>query len=529
MLNFTLAQINPIVGDLPYNYDKITDTITACPGDTDVIIFPELVLCGYPPEDLILKPSFLDGIEQYIERLCNDSNQHEKALLIGCPWRQNDMTYNAAHLIANGKIIGTVFKHHLPNYSVFDEQRVFTSGPLPKPIEYKDHKLGIMICEDMWYADTAQSLKNQGAEILIVPNGSPYDRIKNEQRITLAKDRVKETGLPLIYVNQTGGQDELVFDGCSFALDKNGNITTQLPYFAETIKPLGTKTTLPDNELDIIYGALKIGLHDYVSKNGFPGVLIGLSGGIDSALVAAIATDALGPDKVHCVMMPSKYTSQESLDDAQELANNLGTKYDIISIEKPVAAFEGELQHTLGKTTGSTTQENIQSRCRGLILMGLSNDIGSMVLSTGNKSEMAVGYATLYGDMCGGFSPLKDIYKTTVYDLCKWRNAQSPVIPENILTKAPTAELKPDQTDQDTLPPYEQLDDILQCLIENELSIDNIAARGHDKKTVLKVWKMLDRAEYKRRQAPPGTKITSRAFGKDRRYPITNGFFKNSA
>ena len=523
-IKITLAQINPIVGDLAYNQDKILKAWAEAPEDTDLVVFPELIVCGYPPEDLILKPFFMRQVEQAVQNIAQASKNNNAAALIGCPVIIDDKIYNAAHLIEHGEIKATITKHHLPNYGVFDEQRIFTSGDLPDPVEFRDVKLGVMICEDMWFADCAARLKNEGAEILVTLNASPYDCAKDDTRLEYAKDRVKETGLPLYYVNQVGGQDELVFDGKSFVLDDQGTVIAQAPEFKEGVYADNEITKEPE-ELEEIYQALTLGLRDYITKNGFPGVLIGLSGGIDSALSAVIAADALGLDKVHCVMMPSQYTSQDSLDDAAELAENLGVQLDTISIEAPVAAFNDSLAPHLSADAPSTTFENIQPRSRGLILMALSNANGHMVLSTGNKSEMAVGYATLYGDMCGGFNVLKDVYKTQVYALSRWRNTQGDVIPERIITKAPTAELKDNQTDQDTLPEYEELDDILTCMIEQDMGIDAIVERGHTRETVAKVWKMLDRAEYKRRQAPPGIKITSRAFGRDRRYPITNHFW----
>ncbi len=547
-LHIALAQINPIVGDLSFNLDLIRKSRDGAPEGTDLIVFPEMVICGYPPEDLVLKPFFLDKVEESVEALAAESKDKAPFLLVPTPWRQDGKLYNAVHLIGEGKIQATILKAHLPNYGVFDEERLFENGPMPAPITLRGHKIGVMICEDMWYADVSRHLQDQGAEILISVNASPYEIDKAETRLEHARARVKETGLPLVYVNQYGGQDELVFDGASFVLNESGQIILQAAAFEEAqhhtvweksanghwiceAGPVKNDT----NRIETIYNAVTLGLRDYVTKNGFPGVIIGLSGGIDSALSAAIAVDALGKDAVHCVMMPSKYTSQDSLDDAKECAAKLGVHYDSISIESAVAAFEEELETHFNAGTPATTYENIQPRCRGLILMALSNASGKMVLSTGNKSEMAVGYATLYGDMCGGFNALKDIYKTQIYELSRWRNSHKPrhgfgpegvVIPERIITKAPTAELKDNQTDQDTLPPYEELDDILQALIEQDLSLEDIVAKGHKPETIQKVWNMLDLAEYKRRQAAPGVKITSRAFGRDRRYPITNRFRK---
>ena len=534
-LKITLAQLNPIVGDLEYNKTKILDAWSNVPKETDLIIFSELIICGYPPEDLILKPFFIQEIKCTIDEILKESKNFSAASLISCPWEINGKIYSAVHLIKNGEIKATTLKHHLPNYGVFDEFRVFTSGSLPIPINFNGYKLGVMICEDMWYKDTAQHLKDNGADILIVINGSPFNSKQNDERLKCATRRVQETTLPLIYINQAGAQDELVFDGASFILKENGELAFQGHEFDEGIYHTSfnkktnwhiehDKTIKQLSYSEAMYMALVIGLRDYVIKNNFPGILIGLSGGIDSALSAVIAVDALGADKVHCVMMPSRYTSQDSLDDAKELVNNLGVKLDTISIEEPIETFNKILKPHLSTDAPSTTFENIQPRTRGLILMALSNANGNMVLSTGNKSEMAVGYATLYGDMCGGFNALKDVYKTQVYELSNWRNKKNHVIPKRIITKAPTAELKENQTDQDTLPEYEKLDDILSCLIEHDMGIEDIKKRGHSRKTITRIWTMLDKAEYKRRQAPPGIKITSRAFGRDRRYPITNHF-----
>ncbi len=535
-INILLAQINPIVGDLDYNQNKICEVWEKTPSETDLIIFPEMVLCGYPPEDLVLKPFFMRKIEESVNSLLEFSKAQGSAALISCPWIIEEKIYNAVHLIENGEIKATRCKHHLPNYGVFDEIRVFKPGSMPKAISFRGHKLGVMICEDMWAKDISAHLKSQGAELLITLNASPFEIDKTHKRITHAKARVDETNLPLLYVNQVGGQDELVFDGASFVMNEIGEIVHELKPFEEDTLSInchpgmlqdnknkkGNKNEEYDNKT--IYQALTLGLKDYVEKNNFPGVLIGLSGGIDSALAAVIAVEALGADRVHCVMMPSKYTSLDSLEDARRLSDNLGIKLDNISIEEPVTALNTLLAPYIPDNAPGIVAENIQPRSRGLILMTLSNANNYMVLSTGNKSEMAVGYATLYGDMCGGFNPLKDLYKMQVYELSNWINREHEIIPVRIITKAPTAELKDDQCDQDSLPPYEELDDILMCLIEKDMGIHSIEKRGHARETISHVWSMLDRAEYKRRQACPGVKITSRAFGKDRRYPITNHF-----
>jgi len=500
MISITLAQLNPTVGDLDGNAAKILDVWSDA--QTDLVVFPEL------------------KIEAHVKALQEASKGFNAAALVTCPWQESGKIYNAALLIHGGEIIAKTFKHHLPNYGVFDEKRVFESGALPEILEFKGQKLGVMICEDMWHDDVAKHLKGQGAEILIVPNGSPWRIGKEAIRAQHAKSRCNEAGVPLIYVNQIGGQDDIVFDGGSFAMDANGTVTQQLKAFEEDVVSLGDVSTSKDMDLDAAtYEALKLGLRDYVLKNGFKGVLLGLSGGIDSALVAAIAVDALGADKVRCVMLPSPFTSQDSLYDAKHCAAMLGAPYEAFSIKEAMEAFEATIPNLDG-----VAHENMQSRTRGLILMALSNSTGEMLLTTGNKSEMAVGYATLYGDMNGGFNPIKDVYKTQVYALARWRNEQGMVIPERIITKAPSAELRDYQTDQDSLPEYDVLDDILQGLIENQDSLEEIAARGHDVAVIEKVAHLLRISEYKRYQTPPGTKITTRAFGRDRRYPMTNRY-----
>lgn len=530
-MKFLAAQINPTVGAVAANAALVTDIWKRHKNDADLIIYPELVLAGYPPEDLVLKPAFMDAVEDEVKKICALTKQGGAGIALSTPWRIGSALYSAILLIDGGEITHISAKHHLPNYSVFDELRVFKPGPLPDPVDFRGVKLGLLTCEDMWFSDVTGELKSRGATVLIVPNGSPFEDGKTHVRIELARERVAETGLPLLYVNQVGGQDELVFDGCSFALNSDGTVAFQMKAFTSdcTVAELDVgiwksakNEAWPDTHASI-FEALKLGLHDYVTKNGFPGVVLGLSGGIDSAIVAVVAAEALGADKLRCVMMPSPYTSQMSLDDAAELARNLGCAYDSIPIRIGMNAFNEMIGTAAQK---GTTAENVQSRLRGMILMTLSNASGAMVLSTGNKSEMAVGYATLYGDMCGGYAVLKDLYKTQIYALAKWINsrAKKPLIPERIITRPPTAELKPNQTDQDSLPPYAVLDDILEGLIEYELRRVELIERGHDPEIVQKVWLMLDRAEYKRRQAAPGVKITGRAFGRDRRYPITNGF-----
>lgn len=545
-LVISMAQCNPTLGDIDGNVSVIREARNAAArDDADLVVFSELVLSGYPPEDLVLKPFFQDKIEAAVEALAAETAGGGPALLIGAPWRDNGKLYNAALLIADGKVAAVRHKYDLPNYGVFDEKRVFAPGGLPGPLPFKGVRLGVMVCEDMWTGEVAECLEESGAEILIVLNGSPFETDKSDERLNLAVARIKETGLPLIYVNQLGGQDELVFDGASFALNADCTLAAQSPAWRTSVQQTLWRrndtgwTAAPStvhpvvNGLESMYQAMVLGLRDYVGKNGFPGVAIGLSGGIDSALSAAVAVDALGPDKVWTVMMPSPYTSTESLEDAAGCADMLGARLDNVSIEPAMAAFGEMLGPIFANRASDTTEENIQARARGITLMAISNKFGHMVLSTGNKSEMSVGYATLYGDMCGGYSVLKDVYKTDVFRLSNWRNQSRPdgalgpagrVMPERIITKPPSAELKPDQKDEDSLPPYDALDDILQCLIEGEMGLEEIVARGHERATVARVWRMLDIAEYKRRQAPPGVKLTRRAFGKDRRYPITNSF-----
>lgn len=548
-LKIALAQLNPKVGDITGNAAKVrTARAEAAAGGADLVVFSELFLVGYPPEDLVLKPAFQAAAREAIEELARETEDGGPALLVGTPWVIEGHLHNAVALLSEGKVEAVRSKHFLPNYGVFDEQRVFSKGPLPGPINFKDVRLGVPICEDIWFSDVAQCLVETGAELLLVPNGSPFEAGKFDARVNHVVGRVKESGLPIAYVNQVGGQDELVFDGGSFVFNGDLSVAVQMPTFEEALVVTdwvrgpkgwsckeGERVLLPDNN-EAIYRAVVLGLKDYVGKNYFPGVVLGLSGGIDSALSAAIAVDALGPDKVHCVMMPSKFTSDESLDDARGCAQMMGTQLDTISIGGAVDAFDEALAPSFAGSNIDITEENIQSRSRGLILMALSNKFGKMVLTTGNKSEVSVGYATLYGDMCGGFNAIKDLYKMQVFELSRWRNENfskglmgpdGPVMPDNVIVKPPTAELREDQKDEDSLPPYEQLDDILECLVEGELSVDAIVERGHELDLVKRIEHLLYVAEYKRRQAAPGTKIGLRNFGRDRRYPITNGFRDN--
>jgi NAD+ synthase len=539
MLRLALAQLNPAVGDIDGNLSKLRDLRRSVSDKADVLMTSELFLSGYPPEDLVIKPSFQSALREGIEALAEDTANGGPAILIGTPWCENEKLYNAMLVLDGGKVTGKIFKRDLPNYGPFDEKRVFQSGPLPEPIFLRGHHLGVLICEDLWTPDSARYLHEMGAHILLVPNGSPYESNKFAERKAIARRRVHETNLPVVYLNQVGGQDELVFDGASFVLNASGGCvanmkpwqTDCLTLSVEAISALPGIEEIPENTESQIYNALMLGLRDYVNKNGFPGVVLGMSGGIDSAVVAALAVDALGADKVWTVMMPSPFTSQDSLDDAMQAAKILGCRHDTVAITDMMQSFDQSLKPLFISHVPDVTEENIQARCRGVTLMALSNKFGAMVLSTGNKSEMSVGYSTLYGDLCGGFAVLKDVYKTEVYEIARWRNTHKPenalgpkgaIIPERILTKAPTAELRPNQTDQDSLPPYDILDAILERMIERDLSVHDIVALGYDLETVRRVWSMLDRAEYKRRQAPPGVKITRRHLGKDRRYPITN-------
>ena len=540
-----LAQLNPTVGAIDANLAEARAArATAARDGADLVLYPELYIAGYPPEDLVLKPSFVAACAGAVEALAAETSDGGPAVLIGTPWADGGAVYNAVALLDGGRVETVRYKHVLPNYGVFDEARVFAAGPVPGPVNFRGVRLGVPICEDIWGEDVVECLEETGAEILLVPNGSPFERDKPDVRLNIAVARVTETGLPLIYLNQLGGQDELVFDGASFALNADRSLALQLPAFETAVvsvecrrKGSGWEVSgpiaSPSDGLEAVWRACVLGLRDYVAKNRFPGVVLGLSGGIDSAVVAAMAVDGLGPEAVHCVMLPYRYTASESLEDAKACAAALGCRYDVVPIEAPVAGFAAALGPLFAGLEPDVTEENIQSRCRGTALMAISNKLGSMVLTTGNKSEMSVGYATLYGDMNGGFNPIKDVYKTEVYALARWRNQQRPVgvrgsagrvIPERILAKAPTAELREGQTDQDTLPPYEVLDAILGGLVEEELSVAEVAARGYDRATVARVQRMLYLAEYKRRQAAPGVKITRKNFGRDRRYPITNGF-----
>jgi len=541
-----LAQLNAVAGNIDGNVEKAREVrATAAKDGAQLVAFSELYLTGYPIEDLVLKPALQRAAREACETLARETRDGGPAMLVGLPWSEGPFVYNAVALLNGGRIEAVRYKYNLPNYGVFDEKRVFAPGPLPEPIAFRGLTLGIPVCEDVWSEEACGALASQGAELLIVPNASPYWMDKQKVRHKVAEARVRETGLPLAYVNQVGGQDELVFDGASFVLNADGSLAVQLPAWEEALGTTtwcreknrwrclaGEKAQVEEDEA-ANYLACVLGLRDYVEKNRFPGVVLGLSGGVDSALCAAMAVDALGAERVHGVMLPYSYTSNESLNDAAATAEALGIRYDIMPIHAAVEGLTESLKKTFAGTKPDATEENLQSRARGTLLMALSNKFGPMVITTGNKSEVSVGYATLYGDMNGGFNPIRDLYKTQVYALARYRNRKRPkgclgpegiVVPENVLTKAPTAELRPGQRDQDSLPPYEVLDDVLNCLVELEMPLPEIVARGHAPELVKKIERMLYLAEYKRRQAAPGVKITAKNFGRDRRYPITNKF-----
>src|SRR5712671_7737159 len=555
-LTIAVAQLNPTVGDIPGNADMARRARADAAGEgADLVAFPELFLSGYPPEDLVLKPAFQAACRAQIEQLARETADGGPALLIGTPWLEEGKLYNAYCLLDRGVIAAVRQKVNLPNYGVFDERRLFAAGPPPGPVNFRGVRLGLPICEDIWtewgdYEDVVECLAETGAELMIVPNGSPYWRDKEDVRLNLAVARVTESGVPLIYINQVGGQDELVFDGASFGLHAERALAFQLPAFREVVRTVRWERSgngwrcvdgviVPVEEGDKAdYFACMLGLRDYVNKNGFKGVVLGLSGGVDSALVAALAVDALGAERVHCVMLPYRFTAQASLNDAAAVARALGVQYEVVPIADAVVGLEATLAQVLAGKARDVTEENLQARARGIILMAISNKFGLMVVTTGNKSEISAGYATLYGDMNGGFNPIKDLYKTEVFRLSRLRNSWKPegalgpdgeVIPDNIIVKPPTAELRENQKDQDSLPPYDMLDQILERLVEREEPIATIVASGFDRDVVLKVGRLLDLAEYKRRQAAPGVKVTLRNFGRDRRYPIVNRFRDSGA
>ncbi len=552
VLRIAVAQLNPIVGDIAGNLAKAREArADAARQGADLVLFTELFLAGYPPEDLVVRPAFLHACEKAAKDFAKDTADGGPGVIIGTPLKRKSGIHNSVIVADGGKVIGERFKVDLPNYGEFDEKRVFQAGPeIGGPVNFRGVRLGIPICEDIWGdLGVCETLAESGAEILLVPNGSPYYRAKVDIRHQVAIRQVIETGLPLLYANQLGGQDELIFDGASFAIAADKSLAFQMSQFEDAVVVTtwkrgeesnpegwtcvdGPMSKLPEKD-EADYRACMLGLRDYVNKNGFKNVVLGLSGGIDSAICAALSVDALGEERVRCIMMPYKYTSKDSFADAEACAKALGCRYDIVPIFKPVDGFMEALGDLFEGTQTGITEENLQSRARGTILMAVSNKFGSMVVTTGNKSEMSVGYATLYGDMNGGFNPIKDLYKMQVYGLSRWRNAHVPpsalgptgeVIPQNIIDKAPSAELRPNQTDQDSLPPYPVLDAILEALVEGEKGVDEIVTQGFDRPTVERVEHLLYLAEYKRRQAAPGVKITKKNFGRDRRYPITNRF-----
>lgn len=548
-LTITLAQLNQTVGDLAANAAAML-AVRDKARHADLIVYPEMQLIGYPPEDLIQKPALIERAAAELEKLATATADGGPAMLVGSVFVRDGALHNGVALLEGGRIAATRFKYELPNYGTFDEKRHFLPGPLPEPVLFKGAMLGLPICEDIWHPDVCRHLAELGAEIFICINGSPYEIDKDVLRIDgVAKRRAIDTGIPLIYLNRVGGQDEIAFDGASFVVGPEGAVWVQMPDWEEAVVDTvwnkvavgsghrwrceaGEVHELAEHPEDI-YCAMVMALRDYVNKNRFPGVVLGLSGGIDSAICAAIAVDALGSERVWCVMMPSRYTSTESLEDAEGCARMLGVRLDTVPIGPAVDAFADMLAPVFEGREPDLTEENLQSRIRGTTLMALSNKFGPMLVTTGNKSEMSVGYATIYGDMNGGYNPLKDAYKTTVFAISEWRNTrkpkiglgpQGPVMPQRIITKPPSAELRPDQKDSDSLPDYPVLDAILTGLVEQEKSVDQIVAEGHDRATVARVERLLHVAEYKRRQAPPGVKLGVRNFGRDRRYPITHGF-----
>lgn len=547
-IRIAVAQLNPVVGDVAGNLDLARQARKeAAEAGADLVLFTELFIAGYPPEDLVLKPAFVAECERAVRELAAETADGGPGVMIGVPLKRASGLHNSMIAADAGRILGEWYKMDLPNYGEFDEKRVFQAGPaLSGPVNFRGVRIGVPICEDIWGEHgVCETLAESGAELLLVPNGSPYQRGKVDRRQQIVLRQVIETGLPMLYANMVGGQDELVFDGASFAINADKSLAFQMKQF-ETACVLttwkrdvegwrcveGPKERLPEKEA-ADYAACMLGLRDYVNKNRFREVVLGMSGGIDSAICAALAVDALGADRVRCIMMPYRYTSSDSLKDAEDCSKALGVRYDVAPIFEPVEGFAKALAPLFEGTQEGVTEENLQSRARGTILMAISNKFGSMVVTTGNKSEMSVGYATLYGDMNGGFNPIKDLYKMQVYAVSAWRNTARPagalgpagiVIPQSIIDKVPSAELRPDQTDQDSLPPYPVLDDILECLVEEEMAVEDIVSRGHDRETVHRIEHLLYIAEYKRRQAAPGVKITRKNFGRDRRYPITNRF-----
>lgn len=527
-MKIAIAQINCIVGDIVGNVEKIIQhAMQAKSQGATLVLTPELSLCGYPPEDLLLRADFLDACEQALHVLAAKLN--DVTVIVGHPHLVEDACFNAASVLQDGKVLATYRKHILPNYAVFDEKRYFSSGSDALVFQHHGVNVGVLICADVWEPAPALVSKAAGAELLVALNASPFHMEKQSTRIEKLRQRVADTELPIVYANMVGGQDELVFDGASFVLNAYGELTHELPAFESCIgmvdfehaSPLAGSVVKPLTTEASVYNALKLGLADYVNKNGFPGVVLGMSGGVDSALTLAIAVDALGADKVHAVMMPSEFTADMSINDAREMTETLGVKYSEIAIKELFDKYQVALAPQFGDLPFDATEENLQARIRGMLLMAISNKFGSIVVTTGNKSEMAVGYCTLYGDMAGGFALLIDVPKTLVYKLCNYRNSLSKVIPQRIITRPPSAELRANQVDQDSLPPYDILDGIIEAYVEDDLGRDEIMTLGYSATDVNRVITMIDRNEYKRRQAPVGVRITHRGFGKDRRYPIT--------
>ena len=541
-LNILLAQTNPIVGNIEHNRDLVLDIVSKNK-NADLIIFTELVLSGYPPEDLVLKSAFQNKVCDAFHEIMDASVKSESYIIIGRPWKENEQLYNAAIVLHKGKVFHRHLKNTLPNYGIFDEKRIFAAGDESSFFEIKGNKIALFICEEIWDSETYKKVEGKDCDLVVTINASPFEYQKIIQRENLAIELSKKIDAPVVYVNQVGGQDEIVFDGSSFIADAHKVLrrlpacesATDLVTFDKDKKEFSFSEKIFEekSEQEVLYSNLVLGLKDYIEKNNFPGVVIGISGGIDSAFSACVAVDALGSDKVKGIMMPSKYTSNASVEDATLLGKNLSIEMISLSIEEAALAYESTLKNVFEGTQQDITEENIQSRIRGMLLMAYSNKFGYMVITNGNKSEVSVGYSTLYGDMCGGFSVIKDLYKVDVYKLAEWRNDNYPsislhkkknIVPINIITKAPTAELKPNQKDEDSLPPYETLDKILYELVEKESSVTDIVNLGFNEDTVIKVQGLLYNSEYKRRQSAPGVKVSERNFGLDRRYPITNRF-----
>ena len=535
-MRIALAQLNTRVGAIEANTDSVIESAARARDELrcDLVLVPELALSGYPPEDLLLHSGLRKRLAAAFDRVCREVSGI--ALYMGYPEYAGDFIYNSGALIRDGRVLANHRKQVLPNYAVFDEKRYFQPGNGATVVDVAGHGCGLVICEDVWDPQPCRASVAAGADVILVINGSPYHMNQQRTREEIVARRAREGGVPIVYLNMVGGQDELVFDGASFAVTAQGSVVFRAPAFEAGLyvveaEDAAGETVIPPQPVapapamsESVYRAIVLGTRDYVEKNGFPGVVLGLSGGVDSALTLALAVDALGADRVHAVMMPSRFTSPMSREDAAAQAASLGVRFDTLPIEDLTAAAERTLADVFAGLPRDVTEENIQARCRGLLLMAISNKLGELLLSTGNKSEMAVGYATLYGDMAGGFAPLKDCSKTLVYALARYRNGLAPVIPERVITRPPSAELAPDQQDSDFLPPYEVLDPILEAFIERDDSVDQITERGYDRAVVVRVLQMVKRAEYKRRQAPPGVRVSNRAFGRDWRYPITSGY-----